>query len=392
MKGLDSFRNAENRKILIVDDEAKNLKILRIKLGKDYELREASTAEEALEILKDFQPALILTDIMMPGMDGYELTRVIRENEVDVSPKIILLSGKSFLEEKLEGYNAGADDYLTKPFSGDELKAKINVFMRLYNLELRMFLMNSSLEEEVEHRTQELLKSERLAHLGMNAAHVAHNLKNPLTIIHMSIYRLKKKLGTVPEVESDFARLMDGYDRMLEAVKCVLNPLSSTKEEYEEFSIATCLEEELKFSVLGREEDLSLEVSLESNQLVRVSQSHFRQVLGNLINNSFEAMLESEIKKLFVTVNDCENTVEVRIRDTGSGIDELQIDKIFEPMFTTKDGTKGQVRGNGLGLAHAKNTIESFGGSIQLRNHPLGGAEVILKIPASSPSNMAMSA
>ena len=118
-------------RILVVDDSPTNIKIAKVTLGEIYHLATAVTGEEALQIAPDFQPDVILLDIMMPGIDGYEVCREIRGNPALRNTKIIMVSAKAMVSERLEGYEAGADDYITKPFEEDELLAKVRVFLRL---------------------------------------------------------------------------------------------------------------------------------------------------------------------------------------------------------------------------------------------------------------------
>ena len=120
-----------NFRVLIVDDIPHNVEILETSLEDKYILETASSGEKALEIIPRFRPDLILLDIMMPGIDGYEVCRRIKANEYLSYIKIILVTGKALVEERLKGYEVGADDYVTKPFVIRELEAKIKVFLNL---------------------------------------------------------------------------------------------------------------------------------------------------------------------------------------------------------------------------------------------------------------------
>lgn len=117
-------------RILIVDDNATNIAILEEVLAEHYFLRAAASGEETLEILKEFHPDIILLDIMMPGIDGYETCRRIRQNPAMNNVKVIMVSAKAMVEERLKGYEAGADDYITKPFGVGELLARVRVALR----------------------------------------------------------------------------------------------------------------------------------------------------------------------------------------------------------------------------------------------------------------------
>ncbi|NQU64607.1 MAG: response regulator transcription factor [SAR324 cluster bacterium] len=121
----------KQEKILIVDDDPTIVKFLTEVLGEEYQLKAVSSGVAALEIISGFRPDIVLLDIMLGGMDGYEICEKIRANHELTNVKIIFVSAKVDLNEKLKGYNVGGDDYLTKPFEIDELLAKIKVFARL---------------------------------------------------------------------------------------------------------------------------------------------------------------------------------------------------------------------------------------------------------------------
>ena len=116
-------------KILAVDDDPNNITILEELLDDSYDLKISSNGEQALALAREFRPDMILLDIMMPGMNGYELCRRMREHEALRDTKIIMLSARAMSSEQLEGYRAGADDYVTKPFDCDELLKKMRAHL-----------------------------------------------------------------------------------------------------------------------------------------------------------------------------------------------------------------------------------------------------------------------
>ena len=116
-------------KILAVDDDPNNIAILEELLKNNYDLRISSNGEQALEVAREFLPDMILLDIMMPGKDGYEVCRLLREHHTLKETKIIMLSARAMNFEQLEGYRAGANDYITKPFDGDELLEKVHLYL-----------------------------------------------------------------------------------------------------------------------------------------------------------------------------------------------------------------------------------------------------------------------
>jgi putative two-component system response regulator len=149
---------SDNKRILIVDDDPTNVAIIEEMLENyDHTLDFASTGEDALQIMNKRKPDLVLLDVMMPGIDGFEVCRKIRTEGVWDSVKIILVTGKAMLEERLNGYKVGADDYIVKPFNEEELLAKIQVFLRLKSTEDQLRELSGTLQVQVNEQTVELL-------------------------------------------------------------------------------------------------------------------------------------------------------------------------------------------------------------------------------------------
>ncbi len=143
----------KRNRILAVDDNQTNLAIMEELLEEDYDLKTASTGEQALEMARDFEPDLILLDIMMPGIDGYEVCHRLRQDPRVKHAKIIMVSAKALLAERLKGYEVGADDYIVKPFEEDELLAKVRVYLRLKSVE-EVDQLKSDLLDLLGHETR----------------------------------------------------------------------------------------------------------------------------------------------------------------------------------------------------------------------------------------------
>jgi len=123
------------KRVLAVDDNELNIEIIKEFLDEEYNLKTATTGEKALEVAVDFRPDIILLDIMLPGMDGYEVCQQIRANPALRHTRIIMVSAKAMTSERIEGYEAGANVYIAKPFDGEELLMKIRSQLRLAALE-----------------------------------------------------------------------------------------------------------------------------------------------------------------------------------------------------------------------------------------------------------------
>ena len=116
------------RRILAVDDNPENNEIIQEVLGDDYDIRTASTGEEALKMAPDFQPDIILLDVMMPGIDGYETCRQLRQHPRLKKTTVLMVTAKGELEARIKGHEVGADDYMSKPFSGEQLRESVDFF------------------------------------------------------------------------------------------------------------------------------------------------------------------------------------------------------------------------------------------------------------------------
>ena len=165
-------------RVLIVDDNAMNVDVLRRILRKEYELDTAASGDECLAKLSAFKPQLVLLDIMMPGMDGYETCRQIKSSAIGEFVQVILVSGKGSTAERVKGYEAQADDYVIKPFDHEELLSKVRVQFRLWDAQRQLTIAKdqleiyaSELEELVSVRTKQLTATQDMAVFAL--AHVA---------------------------------------------------------------------------------------------------------------------------------------------------------------------------------------------------------------------------
>lgn len=180
-------------RILIVDDNAINVNILCRLLRTDYELATAASGEECLSLVPMFKPQLVLLDIMMPGMDGYETCRCIKVSAIGEFVQVILVSGKGSTAERVKGYEAQADDYIIKPFDHEELLSKVRVQFRLWDAQRQLTIAKdqleiytSELENLVSLRTKQLTATQDMAVFAL--AHVADS-RDPETGEHLQRMR-----------------------------------------------------------------------------------------------------------------------------------------------------------------------------------------------------------
>jgi DNA-binding response OmpR family regulator len=198
-------------KLLIVDDNPDNIEILKYKLRQvddSYSIIESNAGLDALEKVKNEKPDIILLDIMMPGMDGFEVAKRIKSNFPDDFIPIIMVTAREDVDSKIRGLASGGDDYLTKPFEITELQARIKSLMRIRELQDKITEMN-----------EKLLVSERLSAVVATVATLNHEINNPLCsmLLDLQMLQLSSAFGSIPQeiqekikkIESSAARIAD---------------------------------------------------------------------------------------------------------------------------------------------------------------------------------------
>lgn len=331
----------QKHKILIVDDDPLNIEIIEEILGDEYIYKSAYSGNQALEIAPEFLPDLILLDIMMPDLDGYEVCRRIRDNKLLSLTKIILVSAKQMLRDRLDGYRSGADDYISKPFDHEELLAKINVFLRLKSV------------EEVERIKSDLLSV------------FSHETRTPLhTIVGFATLLLENKELTENEREALTHIMKSGHDMLNLIEKTIMlshlrEGLSSLKQNRIQLERLIGMAAE-RISYESNFHNVEIVPRVSPETVVEVDEELMLTALGCLFDHAIEyAENDSEIT---VTSNiDAKNLV-LLVTAFGRAISPGMIQTLFSEFMVNDVSHHG--RGHGLELSIFKNIIENHGGSV----------------------------
>ena len=349
-------------RILAVDDNSSNLKIIEETLGDGYDLATAVNGEEALKIAPDFRPDVILLDIMMPGIDGYEVCRRIRANPILRHTQIIMVSAKAMVSERLEGYAAGADDYLTKPFEEEELLAKVRVYLRLKSVE-ELDQLKSNVLSLVGHETRtplsniispaEILATDEqmdfderkmLAEMVVrNARHLHHFFEKAMTLCAM-------KSGKVQ------FHLEDTYLRNV--VRCALSEVSTQ----------------------AAEADVTFEQDIAESIQVPLDREHFQRVIVTLLDNAIRFGPAGSQVAIRGWCQDAD--VVITITDRGPGIDAGFLPHVFDD-FTDAD-IRHHTEGQGLSLAIARQIVLHHNGLISVQSAKDSGTTFAVQLPKAT--------
>lgn len=349
--------------ILIVDDIIENIDILLSLLSK-YDIIPSLEGKTAINIAQKEDVDLILLDIMMPYMDGYEVCKRLKNNQKTKNIPIIFLTAKNDQEAIKKGFEVGAIDYISKPFDPNEL------LIRVHNhLELRKY--EKSLEEQVKIEIQKnelnqqlMFQNSKQAALGEQLIHIAHQWKQPLSEL-ASINTLmfaKMEDGCVID-NTTYLKYFNRYDDIIRFMSNTVDTFSNFYKHNDvtgEFFISECVKNILK--VLDATFDFeNIKVSIDAHEENKTyaNENEFSQVLFSILNNAKDIFKNRKIgsKNIFIIVRD--NFIS--IQDNGGGINEEILDKIFLQNFSSNFG-------NGIGLYLSKMIIEKNNGIISASN------------------------
>lgn len=444
---MPALKNPESLNfILIVDDNSANLSVLSEALAAGgFEVAVATNGESAIKQALRHPPNLILLDVQMPGIDGFETCQRLKSDPMTVNIPVIFMTALAEATDKVRGLQVGAVDYITKPFQQEEVLARVKVHLQIQNLSQKLLEQNcilkdltENLEQKVTERSQELqqaqsqlVQQEKLSSLGQLVAGVAHEINNPVNFIYgnlapaqeyvqdllalLQLYqaevlhpsdkiRAKQEEIGVEFIQKDFPKLLKSMQMGTERIRGIVLSLRifSRLDEAEVKpvdlregidSTLMIVGHRLKSNGLRPE----IQVSVQSHgeiPLVMCYAGQINQVFMNLIANAIDALEEynqnrstAAIKQapsqiyIDLKTNDA-GWIAVHIRDNGPGISAALQQKIFDPFFTTKAVGKGT--GLGLSISH-QIVVEKHGGRLSCHSVIGQGTEFVLEIPVWRP-------
>jgi two-component system, sensor histidine kinase and response regulator len=361
-------------RILVVDDNENNRVLLQeILEQRGYQVEVSCDGLDALRAIAHTQPDLVLLDVNMPGMDGFEVCRRLRAAGESAALPIILVTALSDREQRLEGIAAGANDYLTKPIDRADLLLRVRNALRM-----------RTLHREVESQYQRL---QRLEQLRDSLVHMlVHDLRTPLTGIRgfLELARMRVAELSAPDVLQDLDEVERGVVQLTDMVSDVLDvsrfeagamPLSPTPTDLR------CLAQEAAGAV-GRPTQVTLELAGPPDPVAVVADaSVIRRVITNLIGNAVKFSPSDGVVRVETGLG--EEGAYLRVIDTGQGIPAEYHERIFDK-FGQVNGNGGRLRSSGLGLAYCKLAIQAHSGRIGVQSGAGTGSTFWFILPVST--------
>jgi signal transduction histidine kinase len=360
--------------ILIAEDEPRLAESIAQLLCERYTVVVALDGVTAVELLKRHQPQLLITDVDMPGMSGIELAKRFRELTGDRLAPIIILSAVIDLGTRLAGLEAGAVDYVGKPFEPKELQARVDAQFRMRDLAVRL------------HR------AEQLSALGILTSGLAHELRNPANGIVNALEPLRELLPPeLLEPNSAVAELFEAMkasaDQMWFLVNQLLGFRSNSALELRSVELPDLVRRAVRLAN-GALEGVTVRLDLANAGTLMCAPPLMVQVLTNLVENAGDAAGRGGWVEVQTGLH--KGIITIEVTDSGPGVPVELRERIFEPFFTTKDPKPG-TGGTGLGLSVARTIIHRHRGTLEVRSRGDRTAFVI-ELPANSNMVQAVSA
>jgi len=372
------------QKILLVDDEPGIRKVLSISLADmGYEVFTAKNGEEALHLFKDENPPIILTDIKMPGMDGIQLLRKIKEDSPDT--EVIMITGHGEMALAIQSLKHDATDFITKPIHDDVLQIALKRAIEKITLKAQIRNHTENLEQLVREKTEKLVDAERLAAVGQTVAGLAHAIKNIAGGLTGGTFVLEKgiELDNKTYLQQGWSMVKENVGRIKNMALDLLNYAKEREPDWQ-FCNPNKPVREVYDLMLPRAREYGVTLDLDLDKSLSDICFDFEGIhrcLLNLVTNAIDACTDFSCttNSADVVIRSKKTggwAVEYQVIDSGCGMDNEIKGKVFQRFFSTKG-----ARGTGLGLMITKKIIDEHNGVIELHSERDSGTTFIIRLP-----------
>ena len=374
--------------ILIVDDNPTNLTVLFEYLEESgFEVSVAKSGEIAIQQMKHIQPDLVLLDVMMPGLDGFETCRKLKATPATRDIPVIFMTALTDTVDKVKGFLAGGQDYITKPLQHEEVLARITAHLKIRKLEKELHQRETALQKKEEQLSEHTRKIEELEQCKQTFfGYITSELQQPINSLLGFTRMILENIEhySKEQLKSDILRLQESAEKLYaqHANLLIWSKLQRGVIEFtpeimninEQVIYAT-----LFFSPAAKEKQISLDSDLQNSSLVTADDNMLNTVLHNLLDNAVK-FTDAE-GKIRVVTREQDDYVEVQISDSGIGMSQEQLDCLFTmqgPCPSNIPSDKEKVR---LGLLLCKDLVEKHGGSLRIDTRLGKGTSVIFTLP-----------
>ncbi len=391
--------------ILVVDDDPSSLGVIVEYLkGHGFQIVISQDGESGLKRAEYARPDLILLDVTMPGIDGFETCRRLKANEHTREIPVIFLTALSDTVDKIKGFEAGGVDYITKPFQEAEVIVRIETHLRLRRMQERLESQNDRLRREItlreqaekerrdfQHRLQQARKAESL---GRMAGAVAHHFNNMLFVVLGNLEIMREDLPLQSEIMENLEEAEKSARKAADMGRLMLTYVGETAGKSMPCNLSEEVSRIAPLIETAMPDNVSLELELAAGLPdVNIGFDNMRRIVMNLFENACESLdggpgtvrivtgktscdRESLEQAAWVEARTPGEYVYIEVVDEGCGMDAETIERMFDPFFTTK------FTGRGLGLASVAGIVRTNGGAIQVSSRSGAGAAVRVLFPA----------
>ena len=410
--------DASGEEILIVDDNPNNLRVLSTVLSEQgYDVRIATSGQMALESVQSQCPDLIFLDIKMPNMNGYEVCRWLKANETTRDAPVIFISALDDVLDKVEAFNSGCADYVTKPFQQAEVLARAQVHLRLRKATQTLERQKEDLQQtlqQLKSAQARIIANEKLASLGTLTAGIAHEICNPLNFVNnyakvsvkltetvlseiehhstpLSIVAVDKIKALLTDIRENSASIHQHGQRAESIIRNMMQHARTGRAPYKLTNLNGVLAHAIQLvyhSMRAKNPHFNLKINADYDDVMgqlELAASDINRAFINIIENACYALQAKQAETdekftptLWVKTSKQNQSAEVRIRDNGLGIAPEVKAKVFQPFFTTKP--VGEGTGLGLSITHDI-IVGQHQGALSLATEPGNYTEFVITLP-----------